>query len=91
MKKHSIRSFKGEKSGSFPLEKKHISWNGKDLDLKANQLSALMAIRRDFSDYVSLGLNFLLIRPDDKANYEGQSFHRTAQNFNLGGTFEFLF
>jgi hypothetical protein len=67
------------------------SLNGKDLDLKANQLSALMAIRRDFSDYVSLGLNFLLIRPDDKANYEGQSFHRTAQNFNLGGTFEFLF
>jgi hypothetical protein len=33
MKKHSIRSFKGEKSASFPLEKKHISWNGKDLDL----------------------------------------------------------
>ena len=67
------------------------SLNGKDLDLKARQLNALFSIRRDFSDYVSLGLNFLMTKPNDKATYEGQRFDRTVQNFNLGGTFEFLF
>lgn len=67
------------------------SLSNQSLKYKADQMSVLSSIRRDFSDYVSLGLYVLWAKPDDTSTYQGTSFTRTSANFNLGGTFEFLF
>lgn len=65
--------------------------DGTQLKYEADQMNILSSIRRDFSDYVSLGLYVLWSKPDDKGTYQTTSYTRTTSNINLGGTFEFLF
>ncbi len=64
---------------------------GNTLELKSVQTSFIGFVRRNFSQYVSLGLFALWLKPDEKGKYNSENFKRNETNMNYGGTFDFLF
>gem|GEM_PF-5623789 len=64
---------------------------GNPLSFKSLQTSIVGGIRKNFSQYVSLGLFLIWMKPDEKGKYISENFKRNESNMNFGGTFDFLF
>lgn len=64
---------------------------GTPMNFKSVQTSYIGSIRKNFSQYVSLGLFLLWMKPEEEGNYKTDNFKRSKSNMNFGGTFDFLF
>ncbi len=64
---------------------------GNSLSFESVQTSIIGSIRKNFSQYVSLGLFLLWLKPEEKGKYNSDEFTRDETNLNFGGTFDFLF
>jgi hypothetical protein len=64
---------------------------GNSLTFESVQTSVVGSIRKNFSQYVSLGLFLLWMKPEEKGKYISENFTRNESNMNFGGTFDFLF